>query len=149
MGDARGIYFDSALIAKFYLNEPGRKIVRETVVSATRVCSSAIATVEVAAAFHRNVREGRLDAPTAGLLQVQLASDFKNAAWKLFPVTEAVLDDVRSLFARLDRSVHLRTLDAVHLVTARGHGFDRLHTNDRHLLAACAQLGIQPVNPLA
>ena len=148
MADAHGIYYDAALIAKYYLNEPGRQVVRETAQSARRVCSSAIATIEISAALHRNLREGRLDVQAFAALEEQVARDFKAGAWKLFPVTDALLDDVRSLFAGLDRTVLLRALDALHLVTAKAYGFDRLYTNDRHLLAACPKLGILPINPL-
>jgi len=53
------VYFDSALIAKFYLNEPGREQVQQVARSAGAVVSSGIAVVEVSAAFHRKLRSTR------------------------------------------------------------------------------------------
>jgi hypothetical protein len=54
------------------------------------------------------------------------------------------------MFARLDRSVFLRSLDAVHLITAKAERFDRLCSNDTHLLlAACPSVHLKGVNPLA
>ena len=38
--------------------------------------------------------------------------------------TEALLLDVRALYARLDRSVFLRAMDALHVVTAQAESFD-------------------------
>ena len=54
-------YFDSALVAKFYVNEPGRKGVRRTAKQAGIIVTSGIAVAEVAAAFHRKLREGAVD----------------------------------------------------------------------------------------
>lgn len=78
------VYFDSALIAKFYLNEPGREAVRAV-------------------------------AKRGGL----------------------------------DKSVFLRALDGMHLVTAKAEGFQRIYSNDRHLLSASASVGLEGVNPIS
>ena len=51
-------YFDAALVAKFYVNEPGRDAVRRLAKRAGTVATSGIAVAEVAAAFHRKLREG-------------------------------------------------------------------------------------------
>ena len=67
--------------------------------------------------------------------------------WKLVGPTDALLLEVQALFSGLDKSVFLRSLDALHLVTAKAERFDRISSNDRHLLRACRSLGIQGVNP--
>ena len=54
-------YFDSALVAKFYLNEPGRDAVRHLARNTGLVVTSGIAVAEVSAAFHRKLREGAVD----------------------------------------------------------------------------------------
>jgi hypothetical protein len=46
-------------------------------------------------------------------------------------------------------SVFLRSLDAVHLMTAKAEHFDRLYSNDTHLPAACPSVRLKGVNPLA
>ena len=43
----------------------------------------------------------------------------------------------------------LGTLDAIHLVTARAEGFERVYSNDRHLLAAAKSFGLEGVNPIS
>lgn len=58
-----------------------------------------------------------------------------------------MLQEVQALFASLDRSVFLRSLDALHLVTAKAERFGRVYSNDRHLLQACRKLGLEGIDP--
>lgn len=142
-------YFDSALIAKFYLNEPGREAVRRLARHAGMVVSSGIAVAEVSAAFHRKFREGAVDRTVFKGLQGQFEYDVEQGLWKLVGPTEALLQQVHALFLRLDKSVFLRSLDALHLVTARAERFDRIYSNDRHLLAASAKVALTGIDPTA
>jgi predicted nucleic acid-binding protein len=143
------LYFDSALIAKFYLNEPGREAVRNLARTAGIVVSSGIAVAEISAAFHRKLREGAVDQDVFKALQGQFKHDLHSGLWRLIGPTEALLEDAHRLFSRLDRSVFLRSLDALHLVTAKAEHFERIYTNDRHLLSACGSAGLEGVNPIA
>jgi predicted nucleic acid-binding protein len=142
-------YFDAALVAKFYVNEPGRDAVRRLAKRTGIVATSGIAVAEVAAAFHRKLREGSIDVPVFEALQGQFRHDVTRGLWTLIEPTSAILQQVRALFARLDRSVFLRSLDAVHLITAKTEHFDRLYSNDTHLLAACPSVHLKGVNPIA
>ena len=141
-------YFDSALIAKYYLNEPGRDEVRLLARSAGIVVTSGIARAEISAAFHRKFRELAVEQNGFKALQGQFQHDLAQGLWKLVEPTEALLHEVQVLYSRLDKSVFLRSLDALHLVTARAEHFDRIYSNDRHLLHACAPLGLEGINPL-
>jgi predicted nucleic acid-binding protein len=142
-------YFDSALIAKFYLNEAGRESIRALAKRAGLVVSSGIAVAEVSAAFHRKLREKAIDRYTFKALQGQFQHDLAGGLWSLVSPTEALLEEVRTFFSRLDESVFLRSLDALHLVTAKAERFNIIYSNDRHLLAACGAAGLEGVNPLA
>jgi predicted nucleic acid-binding protein len=144
---AAPVYFDSALIAKFYLNEPGREDVRRVARAAGTVVSSGIAIVEVSAAFHRKLREGTIEPRVFRALQGQFVHDLDAALWRLAGPTEAVLREVQAALSRLERSVFVRSLDALHLVTARSEGFDRIYSNDRHVLAASRSFGLHGVDP--
>ena len=141
------VYFDSALVAKFYLNEPGRDAVRRLAAQSGVVVTSGIAVAEVAAAFHRKFREGTVERAAHKALQGQFDHDIDQGLWTLIAPTEALLERVRALFVMLDRSVFLRSLDALHVVTAQAERFDRLYSNDRHLLAACARVGMEGIDP--
>jgi predicted nucleic acid-binding protein len=140
-------YFDSALVAKFYLNEPGRDEVRRVARESGLIVTSGVAVAEVSAAFHRKFREGAVDRQVVRALQGQFAHDVQTGLWKLIAPSEILLQKVQALFVRLDRSVFVRSLDALHLVTAKDEGFDRIHSNDRHLLQACARLGLKGIDP--
>jgi hypothetical protein len=59
------------------------------------------------------------------------------------------LEEVRALFSRLDKSVFLRSLDGLHLITAKAGHFERIYSNDRHLLGACASVGLEGINPIS
>jgi predicted nucleic acid-binding protein len=142
------VYFDSALVAKFYVNESGRDAVRALAAKAGMVVTSTVAVAEVSAAFHRKLREGAVELDVFKALHGQFQYDLENGLWRLIAPTEALLDQVRSLFIRLDRSVFLRSLDALHLVTAKAEGFGRIYSDDRHLLAASGALGLEGINPI-
>ena len=142
-------YFDSALIAKFYLNEPGRDVVRTLAKSAGIIVTSGIAVAEVSAAFHRKLREGGIDLRVFRALQGQFKHDLDAGLWRLAGPTEALIEDVRALFSKLPRSIYLRSLDGLHLLTAKSEGFARLYSNDRQLLNACASVGLRGINPLS
>ena len=141
-------YFDAALVAKFYVNEPGRDAVRRLAKRAGTVATSGIAVAEVAAAFHRKLREGAIDVPMFEALQGQFHHDVRRGLWTLIEPTPALLQQVRALVARLDRSVFLRSLDAVHLISAKAEHFERLYSNDAHLLVACPSVHLTGVNPI-
>ena len=143
------VYLDSALVAKFYLNEPGRDAVRDLASKAGIVVTSGIAVAEVSAAFHRKLREGAVSLDVFNALHGQFQYDLENGSWRLIALTEALLEQVRGLFARLDRSVFLRSIDALHLVTAKAERFERIYSNDRHLLTACASVGLEGIDPIA
>ena len=143
------VYFDSALIAKFYLNEPGREAVRRLARTSGVVVSSGIAVVEISAAFHRKLREGAVEREVFDALNGQFAHDLKDGSWQLIGPTPDLLGRVQGLYSRLDKSIFLRSLDALHLITAKAERFDRVYSSDRHLLNACASVNLQGINPLA
>ena len=140
-------YFDSALIAKFYLNEPGRDAVCRLARDAGVVVTSGIAVAEVSAAFHRKYREGAVTSGVFKALQGQFAHDLEHGLWTLAGPSEALLLQVQAVFQKLDRAVLLRAVDALHLVTAKAERFDRVYSNDRHLLAACRSVGLTGIDP--
>ena len=140
-------YFDSALVAKFYLNEPGRDAVRRLAKNAGCVVTSGIAVAEVSAAFHRKLRENAVDRTAFRALHGQFEHDVEQGLWKLIAPTEVLLQQVHALFLRLDKSVFLRSLDALHLVTAKAEHFDCIYSNDTHLLNACASAALTGIDP--
>jgi predicted nucleic acid-binding protein len=142
-------YFDAALVAKFYLNEPGRDAVRRLARASGVVVSSGIAVAEVSAAFHRKWREGAVTPAVFRALQGQFLHDLDEGLWRLADTTAGLLREVQTAFTRLDKAIFVRSLDAIHLVTAREEGFERIYSSDRHLLAAATAFGLDGVNPIS
>lgn len=142
-------YFDAALVAQFYLNEPGRDAVRRLAWTSGVVVSSGIAVAEVSAAFHRKLREAAVTPAVFKALQGQFVHDVDEGLWKLADPTAALLREVQAAFSRLNRRVFVRSLDAIHLVTAKAEGFERIYSNDRHLLDAAKSFGLEGVNPIS
>lgn len=106
------VYCDTSAMAKRYVREPGRAAVMKAL-ARHRVVSSVLLPVELHSAFSRRVREGTL-APTAlSRLFERVAIDRQH--WTLVETTTEVLAEAEALL----EAHPLRTLDAVHVASAR------------------------------
>ena len=140
------IYFDTAYLAKCYLNEHGSPEVKELAAEDGRVVCSEYGRIELAATFHRNLRQKSITPAEFRLLWKQFDLDEVNGIWSWLPVNQELLADVTHRFRKLTPSVYLRSADALHLACAVQHGFKKIHSNDGHLLAAAKAFGIKGVN---
>jgi predicted nucleic acid-binding protein len=136
------MYLDSAYIVKFYLREADSDRVRAAIASADELISSTWAVAEVACAFHRNYREGRIDAVQYGKLLVAFRSHTAAGVWSLTPVTERLLLRLTAVINTLPRTVYLRSGDAMHLMTAADLGETEIWSNDSHMIAAAPFFGL-------
>jgi predicted nucleic acid-binding protein len=136
------MYFDSAYIAKYYVNEPDATAVRAVAEAASSLRSSAWARLEVASVFHRHVREGSLSAEE-GQERIDLfRTHVDDGYWELIPVSERLIHKAVTLIRALPRNLPLRAGDAMHIATALDAGEPELWTNDRHLLAVANHFGL-------
>jgi predicted nucleic acid-binding protein len=140
------IYFDSAYVAKFYLNELGQAAIRSCAISAGEVAICALALAEVNAVFHRKLREGFLTPGEAAILYTEFDRDVRQGLWNLLPLTTGLLEQVASAYRTLPATVFVRSADALHLICARENGFAEIHTNDRHVLTAAPHFGLKGVD---
>jgi uncharacterized protein len=129
-------YFDSAYVAKFYLDEPESEAVRRVAESLGQVHCVVIGQIEVAAAFHRKFREGALDAGAFREVMAQFDDDCGQGLWTWLPLTTGLAAKAAAAFARLPRPVFLRAADALHLICAQEHGLREIYTSDRHMSSA-------------
>jgi predicted nucleic acid-binding protein len=136
------MYLDSAYIAKYYVNEPDSAKVRKLIRSATFVCSSSWALVEVTCVFHRHVREGSLTAAQGRELIDAFREHAERDLWNLIPVNDALLRRTATLIRGVTANFPLRAGDAIHLASVLEGGEAEIWTNDRHLLAAASHFGI-------
>ena len=138
-------YFDSAYIAKFYLDEPESEIVRGLAEALGQVHCSVIGQIEVAAVFHRKLREGAFTAGAFREVMAQFDDDCGQGLWTWLPLTTALAAKSAAAFVRLPRPVFLRAADALHLMCAQEHGLREIYTNDRHMTAAARHFRLKPM----
>jgi len=93
------IYCDTANLHKYYLDEPGSREVNELIDRQTRVSLLALARLELQAAFHRKLREGRIDAKVHKALASQLADNHRDGLWTWLEVNGGLLDHAAKPYA--------------------------------------------------
>lgn len=143
------LYFDSAYIAKCYLPEAGHGEVCALATRAGRICSAAIARLEVVAVFHRKLREHAISAAVHRELHRQFTEDISRGVWHLLPATDSLLAKAQTSFETLPPAVFLRSADCLHLTSARDAGFAEIYSNDRHLLAAAPRFGLKGIDVIS
>lgn len=137
------MYFDTSYIAKFYLNEPDSRRVRDLVRKTNIILSSIWALAEFHAVLHRHIREGALSPKAARELASRFSDHIRDGMWNLIAVNEALLRRTSSMMVAAPSDLFVRTADAVHLMTASEAGERIVWTNDRHMLAAASYFGLQ------
>jgi antitoxin (DNA-binding transcriptional repressor) of toxin-antitoxin stability system len=97
---------------------------------------------------HRKLREGAVEHDVFEALMGQFEQDLEDRLWYLVGPSEELFRQVHAFFATLDGTVFLRSLDALHLITARSEGFAHIYSNDRHLLGACVHANLAGIDPV-
>jgi uncharacterized protein len=136
-------YFDSAYIAKFYLDEPDSDAVRALAESLGGVCCSTFGQLEVASVFHRKWREGIFSDAAYKELTAQFDDDCAAGLWTWLPVSPALIDAACKAMPKLPKTTFLRSADLLHIVSAREHGLKIIYSNDRHLRSAAKFLHVK------
>jgi len=142
------IYFDTAYLLKLFLNEPDAHLVRQLAQSAGCVASCTHGRVEFWSGVQRHVREGRLSATDAHQVFVELTNEELGGGVVWLPLDAAVLRQSCAILENHAACSPLRAGDAIHLAAAQVHGFNEVHTSDRHMLRAATLAGLQAVNIL-
>jgi predicted nucleic acid-binding protein len=136
-------YFDSACIAKFYLDEPESDTVRALAESLGRVCCNVLGRLEVTSVFHRKWREGAFGDAAYKELSAQFDDDCAADVWTWLPISAALIEAASNAIRRLPKTTFLRSADALHIVSTREHGLKAIYSNDRHLLAAAKHFNVK------
>ena len=136
-------YFDTSALVKRYVEEPGSLGVRR-LLRTRRVTSSVLLRIEVSSALRRRPDEGALSARAFARLLRQIETD--DASWQLVPLSDEIVAPARSRV--LEHS--LRTLDAIHLVSAEALYRERLRipfvTADARQASAARAVGLDVVS---
>jgi predicted nucleic acid-binding protein len=124
------IFFDSSALAKRYVREPGTDDVLSYCAEASEVIVSILLPVAVLSSLNRLLREKRLTPSTYRKIKRDLAADLKAAS--IVNLDESV---VRAAVSCLERSA-LRSLDALHVASARVSACDLFVSGDRRQVEA-------------
>ncbi|MGZ5297713.1 MAG: type II toxin-antitoxin system VapC family toxin [Actinomycetota bacterium] len=125
------LYLDASAIVKLVRNEPETPALVEAIRADPEVVSSALSWTEVVRAARRaRVRPTRTTAVLDGIAGV--------------PIDDGILRDAAEL-----APASLRTLDAIHLASARSFGedIDVVITYDERMIEAAASLGLTVRSP--
>ncbi len=104
-------YFDTSVLVKRYVEEPGSGLARR-LLRRYRFLSSAVAPVEAMSALSRRRASGDLAERDFAAIRLRFVRD--REYWELVELTPAVLDHAETLV----QETALRTLDALHMATA-------------------------------
>src|SRR5579872_5903548 len=136
-------YFDSAYVAKCYLNDPDSERVRKMVGDPVELVSSAICVAEVSYTIHRRVREKAITRRQGDELCDLFRDHVDKGIWSLIPLSDQLLWDVSRALRAVPLGVFVRAGDAIHLVSAKQGGSLDIWNNDRHLLLAAEFFGLK------
>lgn len=139
------IYCDTSYLVRLYLDDPGCEEVRALCLE-HEITAAAHARVELPAALHRALREGRLTPEAFAVALAQFEADCAGGAFHWYPLAPSLLGGMCALYARLPADTFLRATDALHLACAAANGFAEIYSNDRHLLAAAPRFGLRGRN---
>lgn len=104
-------YFDTSVLVKRYVREPGSPRAA-ALLRRYRFLSSAIAPLEATSAFWRRHAQGELDQRDLLAILARLRGD--RDYWELVEVSRLVLERAEDLI----RATGLRSLDAIHVASA-------------------------------
>jgi predicted nucleic acid-binding protein len=139
------IYWDTSCVLKLYCAESDSFAWEKLAVDhAQSLISSALLEAELAFALYRKEAQGELARGGAKHLLRQFRSDTESGRIALFPVGSDVIEesaDLARTFLGRKSSVALRTLDGLHLATARLLKCDSLATTDARMREAASALG--------
>lgn len=124
-------YVDSSALVKLILDEADAGAMRRWYVEAERITCSVVGLIETRRAIARKVDAGeRVDLILRSVVRMDIDDDIARVAAALSPTT-------------------LRTLDAIHLATAReiGGELDAFVTYDDRLAHAARAVGLPVVRP--
>lgn len=134
------LYLDTSALLPYYRHEAGSEAVVALLTRQTApVAISPLVRVEVASALARWVRMAELTEPQAHRIENAFDEDTRAGRFAVLALGAPVFE--RAVQWLLARKTALRTLDALHLACAEGHGAV-LITRDQALAEAARYFGL-------
>lgn len=140
------IYLDTSYIVKAYVNEPHSDLVLSELAGQSGLTSSTLARVEFVSALMRQRRNGDITKAAADKAIGALEKDTIRGIWKWIDISGTILSTANSLLT--DKIVYgkLRSMDVIHLATARCADTQKIYTHDHRMFEAAKHFGLNPVD---
>ncbi|MBL68913.1 MAG: hypothetical protein CMO74_10780 [Verrucomicrobiales bacterium] len=140
------MYLDTSYIVKAYLREPGTPAILRLLAGRTDLSSCAHARVELYSAITRQQRDGHLAPRAAQKAIASFEQDCQAGRWFWWPMDENLIRETCLRLQSIGAVSPARTLDALHLTCAAMHGFEEIHSHDRHMIAAAPSFGLTGID---
>jgi predicted nucleic acid-binding protein len=135
------MYLDTAILLKLLVREPdSAHYVR--LVHGQIVWSSQLIVTEAYSALLRKEREASITAAHRSRAWQQVESDLRDGRLNLTPLSTAILTSANAILEACHPSIALRSLDAIHLASARECRSWPLCTNDLRMRDAAVRLAL-------
>jgi len=143
------LFLDTSYIVRLYLEDEGCTKVRHLVESRSTIATAWHARAEIVAALHRACREKRIGKREMEGFYQQFDLDCHAGLFVWQYLTESVMQRLETVFRSAPSTSFLRAADALHLACAAEYGFEKVYSNDRHLLAAAPLFGVQGIDVIS
>jgi len=140
------IYLDTSYIVKAYINEPYSDLVLEELAGQTGLTSSSLARVEFVSALMRQCHSGELTETDAKKAIASLDEDTTLGIWNWVAIDKTIITDSAAMLMDHRLKGKLRSLDAMHLTTAKTSGTGKVYTHDKRMFEAARTLGLNPID---
>lgn len=134
------VYLDTSALAKWYLNEAGSEDFVRFVQTLDVGVISSLTRTEMRSLLARRRRMSEMDATLEGVIYATFEDDVSSGHLTLCEVQDQRFDEAANLIARYPEHP-LRTLDALHLATARHWGIQAIATADEVMAGAAGAMG--------
>jgi uncharacterized protein len=139
------LYIDSSALAKLYVPEAESERLDAFLRGKLGLMISELAITEVLSAVARRKREGELKPELANQIRDAVLADADSGSFARSHLDPAVHRVAERLLLATD-SVHLRTLDALHLALAFSGAATHVVTFDRRMREAAVQSGLNVID---
>lgn len=139
-----GIYVDSSALAKLYVPEPESDRLDGFLRGRRDLMISELALTEVLSAIARRSREGSLSDAAAFEIRDALMADADGGSFSRLDLSPNIHREAERLLLGTS-SIHLRTLDALHVALAMSGGATHLITFDHRMRTAATQAGLRTI----
>jgi predicted nucleic acid-binding protein len=129
-------YVDTSVLVPYYIPEARSAEANALVMRGGETSVSDISLAEFYVVVARKVREGVLTREAADKARALFEDHLLSGLYQRLPFRSSLVEEVRDM--AWSSSVHLRTLDALHVVMAAQHGAEVITFDDRVAKAARA-----------